>query len=592
VTIYGVGFSATAASNVVTFNGIATTVSSATTTKLVTIVPTGATTGPISVTVGTKTASSAEPFTVTTGPVNASPVIASFTPTIGTFGTPVTISGQYFEPAPTNNIVRFNNVTRAAVATSTLNAIGTTVPIGTTSGHISVRTPYGAATSAQDFFVLPTGYTSAQVGVTTRMEVDGPELPINTGIPGKIAMVLFEGIQGQNLGLGINPVTFTPAGVATLYVKTSLGDDLMPPQSFSGPNSFDWTNKLPATGTYTIIIVPSATSSLSATLTLSSDITGTLAANGAAQAFTTTRVGQNARYSFSGTAAQNLSLLFSGDTFPGGTTVRVYRPDGLQLAVATVNYSTGAGSAGTLDLNNLPVTGTYTVFVTPVAVATGAVNLNLRADVAGALAAGGAATAVSVTAGQNARYTFTGAVGEGWGLGIPTVATTPAGGAATVSVYKPDNSLLLTCGTFGVAGGSCDLPVLPVAGTYTVLVNAGVNAATLSLLLSADVTGTLIKGGATLTFTTTRVGQNARYSFNGTAAQTLSVVLSGDTFPGTTYVYVYKPDGVLFASKAQVGSIAGTAGTLTLTNLPITGTYTVFITPSGISIGTIQVRIP
>ena len=50
VTIYGTGFSTTASQNTVTFNGVAATVTAATTTKISTSVPAGATTGPISVT--------------------------------------------------------------------------------------------------------------------------------------------------------------------------------------------------------------------------------------------------------------------------------------------------------------------------------------------------------------------------------------------------------------------------------------------------------------------------------------------------------------------------------------------------------------
>lgn len=64
VTIYGTGFSATASQNAVTFNGTAATVTSSTTTSIVTSVPSGATTGAISVTSPSGSASSANPFTV------------------------------------------------------------------------------------------------------------------------------------------------------------------------------------------------------------------------------------------------------------------------------------------------------------------------------------------------------------------------------------------------------------------------------------------------------------------------------------------------------------------------------------------------
>jgi YD repeat-containing protein len=64
VTIEGMGFSNQAGSNVVSFNGVPARVSSATANTVVAQVPAGASTGPVSVTVGSSTAISPVPFTV------------------------------------------------------------------------------------------------------------------------------------------------------------------------------------------------------------------------------------------------------------------------------------------------------------------------------------------------------------------------------------------------------------------------------------------------------------------------------------------------------------------------------------------------
>lgn len=64
VTIYGKGFSATPAENQVTFNGTPAAVTAATTTSLVTSVPSGATSGSIRVSAPLGTALSPEPFSV------------------------------------------------------------------------------------------------------------------------------------------------------------------------------------------------------------------------------------------------------------------------------------------------------------------------------------------------------------------------------------------------------------------------------------------------------------------------------------------------------------------------------------------------
>ena len=65
VTINGFGFSTTPANNTVTFNGTTATVNSATSTQLVAVVPNGATTGPVTVTVGSDTSNDDFTFTVT-----------------------------------------------------------------------------------------------------------------------------------------------------------------------------------------------------------------------------------------------------------------------------------------------------------------------------------------------------------------------------------------------------------------------------------------------------------------------------------------------------------------------------------------------
>jgi len=65
VTIYGSGFSSTAANNAVSFNGTAAVVGAATTTSLVVTVPAGATSGAISVSNSNGSATSSDAFTVT-----------------------------------------------------------------------------------------------------------------------------------------------------------------------------------------------------------------------------------------------------------------------------------------------------------------------------------------------------------------------------------------------------------------------------------------------------------------------------------------------------------------------------------------------
>jgi hypothetical protein len=175
-------------------------------------------------------------------------------------------------------------------------------------------------------------------------------------------------------------------------------------------------------------------------------------------------------------------------------------------------------------------------------------------------------------------------------VGVSDVVVT---GPVILPIYKPDNTLLSTCQVVSSSGGSCDVPPLSVDGTYTMSVTSPNTAAVqFSLWLSADVTGTLRPGGAARTFSTDRVGQNARYGFQGTAGRNLSLALTEDVFPGATTVFVYKPDGGrLTAASLVYSSGPGSSTTVYLNNLPATGTYSVFITPSGVATGSITLQL-
>jgi uncharacterized protein (TIGR03437 family) len=77
------------------------------------------------------------------------PNIIRFTPTSGAAGTTVTITGQNLSRATQ---VAFNG-TPATIVSDTATQIVTTVPAGATTGHISVTTRAGTATSTRTFTV-------------------------------------------------------------------------------------------------------------------------------------------------------------------------------------------------------------------------------------------------------------------------------------------------------------------------------------------------------------------------------------------------------------------------------------------------------
>jgi hypothetical protein len=413
---------------------------------------------------------------------------------------------------------------------------------------------------------------------------------------GKVGLFLFDGVAGGRYGVGITNLVMSPSDSGG-YVSISVYKPDGTPFSTtncgninrsSGGGSCDipW---LPSTGTYTIRVDPVGTYTANFDLTVSAEAVHTLTL-GTAQPFTTARVGQNASFTFNGTALQNYSLVLTGNTFPGASWVYVFKPDGTELT-SNQNFT---GSSLVLDLIRIPATGVYTVYFMPTGLATGSITAAVQADIAGVLTVNDPPISASLVAGQSLSYSFTGLKDARYGLGITNLAMSPSdsGGYVSVSVYKPDHTLFSTtnCGNIygSSGGGSCDIPWLPAAGTYTVRVNpVGLYTANFNLAISAEVTGVL-PAGLTQPVNISRVGQNANYTFDAVEGQSYSLVLTGNTFPGTSWVYVFKPDGGELTSNQN---FTGSSLVLDLIRVPSTGTYTVYFMPTGLATGSLNMTL-
>lgn len=148
VTITGTGFDPDSLNDRVTFNGtpaavVAVDVSNPRAQTLTAVVPAGATSGPVVVTVG-GLASPQAPFFTVAGSATRAPVILAVAPATGPVFMPVSISGQDFGPRP---LVTFNGIPTASIlnaSTSSLPLIGQVstlivlVPPGATSGPLVV----------------------------------------------------------------------------------------------------------------------------------------------------------------------------------------------------------------------------------------------------------------------------------------------------------------------------------------------------------------------------------------------------------------------------------------------------------------------
>ncbi|HEV8529923.1 MAG TPA: IPT/TIG domain-containing protein, partial [Methylomirabilota bacterium] len=251
VTLSGTGFSTTPSQNTVTFNGIAATVTSSTATSIVTKVPTGATTGPISVTTPSGSATSVTNFVVAAN--SGAPTITSFTPTIAVPGTAISVTGTNFETVPANDKLYFNTLKLAQVNTATATSLGATVPVYPVgSGHLKVQTPGGTATSSGDLFVPPSPYLATDVQATARMTA-ATNKTITISTQNKIGLVVFDGTSGQGLQLELSAMTI---GVANVSIYRPDGTVLVAPTTITAPGGFLKVFSLPATGTYTVLVAP------------------------------------------------------------------------------------------------------------------------------------------------------------------------------------------------------------------------------------------------------------------------------------------------------------------------------------------------
>jgi hypothetical protein len=114
-------------------------------TQITATIPAGATTGKISVVTPTATLyTNLAPFRIT-------PLIAGFTPTIGSAGAGVVITGSGFSGA--TRVTFYNQQPAAGFTVDSDTQITVSVPAGAQTGPIQVTTPGGTAASGTTFTV-------------------------------------------------------------------------------------------------------------------------------------------------------------------------------------------------------------------------------------------------------------------------------------------------------------------------------------------------------------------------------------------------------------------------------------------------------
>lgn len=300
VTINGANFFSPVT---VKFNGVTASASAPSTTEIQTSVPTGASTGPITVTTSSGSFTTSSNFLTGTGPI-----ITDFYPSFGTINTPVTVDGINLNATS----VTVNGVAQAI--NSTNPTLKFTIISNSGSGPIKVTTPAGSITTSSNFDA-----TSAPI-ITNFSPIIGP-----AGTPGII-------IGGINF-IGASSVKFGSASA-----------------SFSVPASTQITATVPASASTGVISVttPSGTANSGSNFTVTSGSAPVITS------FTPTNGVQGTVVTVNGANFTNLSAVqFNGVnatyTTPTSTTVLYPTvPAGASTGVISVRNSAGTGTSSAL----------------------------------------------------------------------------------------------------------------------------------------------------------------------------------------------------------------------------------------------------
>jgi uncharacterized repeat protein (TIGR03803 family) len=206
--ILGQGFTGTTA---VSFNGIAAKFDNVSDTYMTATVPTGALTGPVTVTTFSSSLKSDRNFLVT-------PQIASFAPTSGVVGTSVTITGVSLTQTTAVTI----GTKPASFAVDSDTQITATVPAGAKTGTtITVTTAGGAATSKAKFTVVPevTSFTPTSGPTGTSVTITGNSFTGTTKVTfGGVAATSYKAKSDTTVdalvptGAVTGPIAVTTAG--------------------------------------------------------------------------------------------------------------------------------------------------------------------------------------------------------------------------------------------------------------------------------------------------------------------------------------------------------------------------------------------
>lgn len=584
VTIYGSGFDPTPAGNAVKFNGTVAAVTASTSGSISTTVPPGATTGPISVSVGASTAMSAQAFAIS---LLGEPTITGFTPATGGPTTVVAVDGTAFDTTAGATTVKLNGVTAIATVASD-TSLSFTVPASAASGKITATTSSGTGVSADDFIVPPPGVSTTDIVATIRVTPGGASA--NVAVPGanKRALVLFDAQPGVYYSVQFGAVAISPTTATVSYQLIKPDNTVLQSGAINGASNRP-TIHLPlleSAGTYAIVLSPGS-ATLNANVRV--ELNPVTSVDGPPVASSLDFTFQSARFAFTALANQHVGVGIAGIAFTPNSTglgvnVQVLRPDGSQAASASCFGNQSQNPENNCDTEfTASVDGTYTLVMDTGSTSFANATVQFASEAAGSLVPDVVQPVALARAGQDARYTFTAAAGDSLAIDVSAATLQPRAQRLYVTIWKPDGSFLKTCSSLPPATNYCEMFTVATAGSYSITVDPSYGAyGSFNLILKQ---GPMLHATDPATpFASTGASEDERFRFSASAGQSLSIGLGDLAYDvGTSNaLVVFAPNGAVVGTAGASCNTTFAAGHCRWsgTNLPQSGTYSVQVQPT------------
>jgi len=430
----------------------------------------------------------------------------------------------------------------------------------------------------------PDGLTGYQITLTrdiTGTLVNGQSQTFNLSRPGQSLRLSFDGTMGDKVAIGLSNSATIPAGNDVAMTVLQPDGTTLDNAELGANGAVNLAN-LAQTGVYTVLVNPDYGLPASLQLELMPDPSGTLMADGPSQPISTSFAGQDAYFSFTAEAGDNLELGLSGLTMNeayGCVDVNVYDTNDNYVSSSSWSPSSPAGSSH-VSLWNL-AGGAYSIVLAPCdGQATFSGTLTLTHDVTGTLTMGSSVPINLTRPGQVERLNFVGTTGQTLAVALDSPITTPASNNITLEVLNPDGSEYTY--TDVSTASAINLPNLSATGTYTVIVSPDYGLpASLQLTLTSNTVDTLVPDGPSQSVSNASAGQNAYAAFTAAAGDNLEG-LSSLTMNGGTYdcvnVNVYDANNNYVGDNSWFPSSPAGSSHVSLWNLA-GGAYSIVLAP-------------